>query len=580
MFRRKREQTSTDGRSCPLCQHENPPDAQTCGLCFSPLQQGGGLADSDALSQGVEHSLFGELLESDLSQGMQDDGEVVDWSEHTLTLEDMVEVVEFDDDGGISTGSSTPAFAHTQGTGRPSDEVAAITDDNADLSAPPQPAAAPVPPAPPAPPAPAAPAAPTAPGAPPAPPAPTAPGAPPAPPAPPSSAVPTFDLASASATLAPATPPAPPVTGSLPPPPQRTTAPAPSPPQRDAAIPMPPSPLEERGAVAPPPVPPRRRQQATGVVRLPVPAERQDIGAIVPPPIPPARRPRQPVPTTPVATPDPTTLATPNPAAGPHGSPLGSIRDPTAVPATLQPSTAASAGEATAPAGHSSTLAAPLPPPPGAADRPSLAPPTVPGRRRQKATGLVHRSAPQRVSAVRAPPPLPPRPGQEGTGGELSPPTVPGAPAADVDVKQVTQERLSDRKKKLADARARVEARISVTMGGTNVPTGAPAASGIPERSPTGSVWPWVQMEEGDAQQLRRSLRDAMDQAKRGDTGGASMTLERLGPHLGSNLDLLFHVGVLLRKLDRDEELRMMLEEANRRYPDDPKVAAALGSLS
>ena len=40
----------------------------------------------------------------------------------------------------------------------------------------------------------------------------------------------------------------------------------------------------------------------------------------------------------------------------------------------------------------------------------------------------------------------------------------------------------------------------------------------------------------------------AMNAAKNGDVEKVEETLEYIGPHLGKNIDLLFHIGVLLKK--------------------------------
>ena len=37
--------------------------------------------------------------------------------------------------------------------------------------------------------------------------------------------------------------------------------------------------------------------------------------------------------------------------------------------------------------------------------------------------------------------------------------------------------------------------------------------------------------------------------------------LEIIGPHLGSNIDILFHIGVLLKKVGREYELVQMLNK-------------------
>jgi hypothetical protein len=112
--------------------------------------------------------------------------------------------------------------------------------------------------------------------------------------------------------------------------------------------------------------------------------------------------------------------------------------------------------------------------------------------------------------------------------------------------------------------------------------TSVSAEEEVPNVSPPGfddRIWPWPQTEPLEGRELRRKLREAMESAKSGDTQETERRLDAIGPQLGDNLDLLFHVGVLLKKLNRDVALRQMLEAARRLHPDDKHVATALTSL-
>ena len=92
-------------------------------------------------------------------------------------------------------------------------------------------------------------------------------------------------------------------------------------------------------------------------------------------------------------------------------------------------------------------------------------------------------------------------------------------------------------------------------------------------------MWPWPQGESYDDLVVRRRLRQVMESVKAGDLDGAARDLDKLGPHLGDRKEILFHVGVVLKKLGREEALRRMLETARRLHPEDQHVATALTSL-
>ncbi|HIG20439.1 MAG TPA: hypothetical protein EYQ78_06700 [Candidatus Poseidoniales archaeon] len=94
-----------------------------------------------------------------------------------------------------------------------------------------------------------------------------------------------------------------------------------------------------------------------------------------------------------------------------------------------------------------------------------------------------------------------------------------------------------------------------------------------------GQMWPWPQGESYDDLIVRRKLRQVMESVKGGDLDGAARDLDKLGPHLGDRKEILFHVGVVLKKLGREEALRRMLETARRLHPEDQHVATALTSL-
>ena len=104
--------------------------------------------------------------------------------------------------------------------------------------------------------------------------------------------------------------------------------------------------------------------------------------------------------------------------------------------------------------------------------------------------------------------------------------------------------------------------------------SGAPT---VPNRD--GEMWPWPQQEAHDDLTVKRELRQIMESVKAGNLDEASRNLDKLGPHLGDRNEILFHVGVVLKKLGREDALRRMLESARRLHPEDQHVATALTSL-
>ena len=70
-----------------------------------------------------------------------------------------------------------------------------------------------------------------------------------------------------------------------------------------------------------------------------------------------------------------------------------------------------------------------------------------------------------------------------------------------------------------------------------------------------------------------------MESAKSGDIDASKRALVSLGPHLGDRVDLIFHVGVLLKKFEQEEVMRRMIENARIQYPDSPDVAKAVQHL-
>ena len=116
-------------------------------------------------------------------------------------------------------------------------------------------------------------------------------------------------------------------------------------------------------------------------------------------------------------------------------------------------------------------------------------------------------------------------------------------------------------------------------------PTPSPS-SDVVSRPPSGSipspmgVWPWPQHPSGASPTKRREmLKISLEAVKSNDFNGAAAALDRLGPVLGDDIDLIFHIGLLLKRLGRDDQLQTMLTSARAMYPENEHVHRALGAL-
>lgn len=105
-----------------------------------------------------------------------------------------------------------------------------------------------------------------------------------------------------------------------------------------------------------------------------------------------------------------------------------------------------------------------------------------------------------------------------------------------------------------------------------------PETPSAPVPTPVG-IWPWPQSEAWDDTKVRKMLRDAMELAKGGDIAASKRTMVSLGPHLGDRVDLVFHIGVLLKKFEQEVAMRRMIESARSQHPDSPEVAKAVQYL-
>ena len=60
----------------------------------------------------------------------------------------------------------------------------------------------------------------------------------------------------------------------------------------------------------------------------------------------------------------------------------------------------------------------------------------------------------------------------------------------------------------------------------------------------------------------------------------ASATIDALGPHLtDENVDLIYHIGMVLKQLNRIDEVKSMLTKANEVMPGNQHVTSATAHL-
>ncbi len=93
-------------------------------------------------------------------------------------------------------------------------------------------------------------------------------------------------------------------------------------------------------------------------------------------------------------------------------------------------------------------------------------------------------------------------------------------------------------------------------------------------------IWPWAEAEPWDPRQVHREVVSALEQVKSGKVTEAAATLDGLGPHLtNENVDLIYHIGMVLKQLNRTDEVKLILTNANTVMPENQHVASAMAHL-
>jgi len=101
-----------------------------------------------------------------------------------------------------------------------------------------------------------------------------------------------------------------------------------------------------------------------------------------------------------------------------------------------------------------------------------------------------------------------------------------------------------------------------------------------PEPEDDGRFWPWPAAEPWDPRQIHREVVSALEDAKSGKIDSATKTIEELGPHLDdANVDLLYHIGLVLKQIGRENDVSWMLARAHSALPESEHVSSAVAHL-
>ena len=93
-------------------------------------------------------------------------------------------------------------------------------------------------------------------------------------------------------------------------------------------------------------------------------------------------------------------------------------------------------------------------------------------------------------------------------------------------------------------------------------------------------IWPWPAAAAYDQRDIHRIVVESLTLVKSGRIQEAETQIDALGPHLGDDVSLLYHIGLVLQQAGRAEHLNWMLEMARRIHPSDENVMTAIAHLS
>ena len=93
-------------------------------------------------------------------------------------------------------------------------------------------------------------------------------------------------------------------------------------------------------------------------------------------------------------------------------------------------------------------------------------------------------------------------------------------------------------------------------------------------------IWPWPAGEPMDPREVHRIVVESLGLVRAGRIAEAEHNIDALGPRLGDDVSLLYHIGLILQQAGRAEHLNWMLEMARRVHPNDENVTNAITHLS
>ena len=101
-----------------------------------------------------------------------------------------------------------------------------------------------------------------------------------------------------------------------------------------------------------------------------------------------------------------------------------------------------------------------------------------------------------------------------------------------------------------------------------------------PEVPTSTRIWPWPAGEPMDPREVHRIVVESLGLVRAGRISEAEHNIDVLGPQLGDDVSLLYHIGLILQQAGRAEHLNWMLEMARRVHPNDENVMNAIAHLS
>ena len=112
-----------------------------------------------------------------------------------------------------------------------------------------------------------------------------------------------------------------------------------------------------------------------------------------------------------------------------------------------------------------------------------------------------------------------------------------------------------------------------------DVEEAAPAVQPAPPVQHPDRWMPWTAKDTWSLPAAQTALVPIFEAVGAGQLQRAAADLDHAGPHLPDDLDLIYHVGLLLKQLGRTEALETLLVRASAAQPDDERVHAAVHHL-